>query len=70
MTDHIWITASEQTPTQWAKEAHWGNGEGRHKVKLADGREIYAWWKDGQWSVERLMPHLKVELWERPVIIG
>ncbi len=70
MTDRIWITASEQTPAQWGKENHWGNGEGRHKVKLVDGREIFTWWKDGQWSVERLKPHLKVELWERPVIIG
>jgi hypothetical protein len=72
MTNHKWITASEQTPDQWAVE-RWGKGElvnGRIRVKLVDGRQIYTWWKDGQWSVERLKPHLKVELWERPVFIA
>jgi hypothetical protein len=66
MTNHKWITASEQTPDQWAKERR-RSGEGRHKVKLVDGREIFTWWQNGQWSVERLKPNLKVELWERPV---
>jgi hypothetical protein len=65
-----WIDAGKQTPAQWAKENHWGNGEGRHRVKLQDEREIYSWWQNGQWSVERLMPHLKVAYWKRPVIIG
>lgn len=66
MTD--WIDATKETPTQWAA-GHWrGKGEGRHKVKLQDGREINSWWKDDQWSVERLKPNLKVAFWERPVI--
>jgi hypothetical protein len=71
-----WI-AAETNPTQWAKQE---NGvprlrpgcdlEGRFKVKLADGREIFSWWQDGQWSVERLKPNLKVAFWERPVWIA
>lgn len=67
MTDHKWITASKETPDQWAKGCSYKQAEGRHKVRLVDGREIYSWWKDGQWSVERLKPHLKVAEWERPV---
>jgi hypothetical protein len=65
-----WIDVSKQTPPGWAKEWHWGNGEGRHRVRLQDGREIYTWWKDNQWSVERLKPHLKVAYWKRPVLIA
>jgi hypothetical protein len=70
MIDHEWITASKENPDQWGKSYPKGWSETRHRVKLDDGREIHSWWKDGQWSVERLMPHLKVELWERPVIIA
>lgn len=70
MTDHKWITASKQTPDQWGKHYSRQWVETRHRVRLADGREIYSWWKDGQWSVERLMPHLRVVEWERPVIIA
>lgn len=68
-----WI-AADINPTQWAKQTSWVprlrpgcDLEGRFKVKLEDGREIFTWWKDGQWSVERLKPHLKVTQWERPV---
>lgn len=68
---HEWIEASKETPAQWAKGVLYrGSGEGRHKVKLEDGRELFAWWKDGGWSVERLKPHLKVAYWKRPVIIA
>jgi hypothetical protein len=70
MTDHKWITVADQTPDQWAKGCTYKHAEGRHKVRLADGREIYSWWKDGEWPVERLMPHLKVVEWERPVFIA
>lgn len=65
-----WVDVSKQTPAQWGAENHWGNGDGRHRVKLEDGREIYTWWENGQWSVERLKPHLKVAYWKRPKIIG
>ena len=70
MTDHKWISADKENPDQWGKNYPCAWVEARHRVKLADGREIYSWWKDGQWSVERLMPHLKVVEWERPVIIA
>lgn len=66
-----WVDASKETPAQWAKGyAYRNGGEARHRVKLVDGREIFTWWKDGQWSVERLKPHLKVAYWERPIYIA
>lgn len=72
----VWISAATN-PTQWANQTSWvprlRSGcdlEGRFKVKLEDGREIFTWWKDGQWSVERLKPNLKVAFWEQPVWIA
>lgn len=66
-----WIDASKENPDQWSKESGFGfSGEGRHRVRLQDGREIFTWWYNGQWSVERLKPHLKVAFWRRPVIIA
>jgi hypothetical protein len=70
MSNDKWITASEENPDQWSRGYRKEWAQTRHKVRLADGREIYSWWKDGQWSVERLKPHLKVVEWERPVIIA
>jgi len=70
MSNDKWITASEENPDQWGTGYRKEWAETWHKVRLADGREIYSWWKDGQWSVERLKPHLKVVEWERPVIIA
>lgn len=67
-----WIDATKQNPDQWAGE-QWGGEQrinGHIKIRLHDGREIYTWWKDGQWSVERIKPHLKVAFWERPKIIA
>jgi hypothetical protein len=65
-----WIDAKE-TPTQWAATQSFLRAgtklEGRYKVKLQDGREIYTWWQDDQWSCERLKPNLKVAYWVMPV---
>jgi hypothetical protein len=61
-------------PNQWAATQHFIRADakidGRFKVRLADGREIYSTWENDQWSVERLKPHLKVASWVRPVFIA
>jgi hypothetical protein len=69
-----WIDANEMSPSQWAdKQSIFKKGvklEGRFKVKLADGRQIYATWEGDKWSVERLKPNLKVAYWVEPVFIA
>lgn len=60
MSDHKWITADKESPNQWGMGYRKEWAETRHKVRLADG----------QWSIERLKPHLKVVEWERPIIIA
>jgi hypothetical protein len=77
MSEDIYIGTDEYNPTTWAqtcwlrgrKLESWKAGklESRYRVKLKDGREIFSWWQDGQWSVERLKPHLKVASWKMPV---
>ncbi len=68
----VWITAIEMNPTEWGRKQSFFRAdatlEGRYKVRLEDGREIYSTWENGYWSVERLKPALKVASWRRPII--
>lgn len=65
------IIAKIMNPTQWAaKQSFLPEGtklEGCYRVTLEDGREINTWWQNGQWSVEKHKPNLKVFEWEEPV---